>query len=151
MKIGLFGRYVEIMLISKSSLISRWYLCFYFAFQAFSISNWKCFILRIGFWHDGFLQFFLWNQKQIYLRETSVEYMVFFIIQERPICLSTDQYALELLNGSTDFFDKREQNLCFSASMETPRRLWRICKFSKSWLFLFLFLKGLYISFFFLD
>ena len=49
--------------------------------------------------------------------------MVFFIIQERPICLSTDQYALELLNGSTDFFDKREQNLCFSASMETPRRL----------------------------
>ena len=39
--------------------------------------------------------------------------MVFFIIQERPVCLTTDQYVLELLNGSTDFFDKREQTSVF--------------------------------------
>ena len=94
--------------------------------------------------HDGFLQLFLKNQKRIYFREKSVEYMLFFIIQERfkhrPTCFGTTEW-IHL------FFLINEDKI--SVSMETPRRLWRDWKFLESWLLLFLLLK-LYISHFLL-
>ena len=134
MKIEPFGRYVEIILISKNLVFSHWNL--FFGFQAFSFNfSPKIFCLRdkgalgAAWWISSAFSL----KSEIYLRGKSVDYMVLLIIQEwfehRPTCFGTTEWIL---------FDKRGQNLCFETSIETPRRLWRDWKFSKSWLLLLL-------------
>ena len=36
---------------------------------------------------------------------------------------STDQYVLEIVDGSTNSFEKREQYICLGASVVTPGQL----------------------------
>ena len=44
---------------------------------------------------------------------------------------STDQYVLEIVDGSTNSFEKREQYICLGASVVTPGQLWMEWKIFK--------------------